>query len=67
MYTPRHCPGYEAYKKLDSFRCKCANCAAEKEIFSDEFDKQHNCSNCGERIDFTRCEHYAGARRTDPR
>ena len=28
----------------------------EKEIFSDEFDRVHNCSACGKEIDFTQCK-----------
>jgi len=67
MTTPRHCPGYEQYKDLSSFRCKCTNCGTEKEIFSDEFDKQHPCGNCGQVIDFSRCAHHAGAESPDPR
>jgi uncharacterized protein (DUF983 family) len=67
MYTPKHCPGYETYKELDSFRCACTHCGTEKEIFSDEFDKQHKCSSCGELIDFSRCSHYAGSKSKDPR
>jgi hypothetical protein len=67
MSTPKHCPGYEAYKDLESFHCKCTKCGAESEIFSDEFDKQRKCSNCGEIVDFSRCEHYAGSKSPDPR
>lgn len=55
MTTPQHCPGFEANKHLKSFSCKCPNCGAEKEIFSDEFDKEHVCKSCGEKIDFTQC------------
>ena len=55
MTTPRHCPGFEDLKNLKAFICKCPNCGKEKEIFSDEFDKRHVCSGCGQEIDFTKC------------
>ena len=53
--TPQHCPGYEQFKHLRSFICKCPGCGKEKEIFSDEFNKGHKCSGCGKEIDFTQC------------
>ena len=53
MATPKHCPGFESFKKLSSFYCNCPNCGEEKEIFSDEFDREHICKKCGEKIDFT--------------
>jgi len=37
--TPQPCPGFERFKKLSSLILKCPNCGKEKEIFSDEFDK----------------------------
>lgn len=55
MTTPRHCPGFEQFKHLEAFVCKCPNCGKEKEIFSDEFAKKHTCKHSGEAIDFTRC------------
>lgn len=55
MTTPRHCPGFEQFKTLKSFDCKCPTCGQTKEIFSDEFDKTHICDGCGEQIDFTQC------------
>jgi len=67
MTTPRHCPGYEKFKDLSSFRCTCTNCGAEKEVFSDELDRQQKCPKCGQIIDCTRCVRYAGAKSTDPR
>jgi hypothetical protein len=67
MTTPKHCPGYESFKELASFRCTCNHCGTHKEIFSDEFDKPHKCSSCGEMIDFTRCESHAGAESPAPR
>jgi uncharacterized protein (DUF983 family) len=55
MSTPQHCPGFTDLKHLKSFTCKCPNCGKEKEIFSDEFDRTHRCSGCGQEIDFTQC------------
>lgn len=55
MTTPQHCPGYESFKNLKSFICKCPACGESKEIFSDEFDKTHTCTKCGKSIDFTQC------------
>lgn len=55
MSTPRHCPGLENFKNLSSFVCKCPECGREKEIFSDEFDKQHVCPGCSNPIDFSKC------------
>ena len=49
--TPQHCPGFEQFKKLKAFSCKCPGCGKEKEIFSDEFDKTHTCSGCGKALD----------------
>jgi uncharacterized protein (DUF983 family) len=60
MTTPQHCPGFEDLKNLKSFVCKCPNCGKEKEIFSDEFNRKHNCSACGQEIDFTKCEPEGG-------
>ncbi|HUT54708.1 MAG TPA: hypothetical protein VM658_15055 [bacterium] len=56
MWTPKHCPGYETFKSLRSFTCKCPSCGKAHEIFSDEFDKPHTCKGCGKPIDFTKCE-----------
>ncbi len=55
MTTPQHCPGFEQFKTLKSFTCKCSICGQSKEIFSDEFDKTHVCKGCGKQIDFTQC------------
>jgi uncharacterized protein (DUF983 family) len=55
MTTPQHCPGFESTKHMKSFICSCPECGEEKEIFSDEFDKQHKCSGCGKPIDFSQC------------
>lgn len=56
MSTPQHCPGYETFKNLKSFSCKCPECGQEVEIFSDEFDKEHKCHGCGKTIDFSQCQ-----------
>ncbi len=56
MNTPQHCPGLEFHKELKSFNCKCPKCGGVKEIFSDEFDRPHNCPKCKEPIDFTQCK-----------
>jgi len=53
--TPQHCPGFKTFENLSAFTCKCPECGAENEIFSDEFDRPHKCSNCGKPIDFTKC------------
>ena len=55
MTTPQHCPGWENFRDLKSFECKCPNCGQIKEIFSDEFNKKHICKGCGQEIDFTQC------------
>ena len=55
MSTPQHCPGYETFKNLKSFVCKCPACGESKEIFSDEFNKAHTCGKCGKEIDFAQC------------
>lgn len=55
MRTPQHCPGFQQFKSLQAFTCKCPACGAEKEIFSDEFDKPHTCPACGREIDFSQC------------
>ena len=60
MTTPQHCPGFEQVRNLKSFSCKCPSCGKEKEIFSDEFNKEHTCSECGKEIDFTQCTLEAG-------
>jgi uncharacterized protein (DUF983 family) len=59
--TPQHCPGFEQFKHLKSFVCKCPKCGKEIEIFSDEFEKKHTCAGCGEPIDFTQCTPEAAA------
>ena len=60
MSTPQHCPGFEQFKNLQSFKCKCPGCSAEVEIFSDEFDKTHTCRACNQTIDFTQCKLDSG-------
>lgn len=61
MTTPQHCPGFEQFRNLKSFVCKCPECGEEKEIFSDEFEKTHICKRCGKAIDFQKCEISGGA------
>lgn len=68
MNTPSsHCPGFEAFRNLKSFLCKCHHCGTEIEIFSDEFSREHVCKNCHKPIDFTACELNAGASDQTPR
>ena len=56
MTTPKHCPGYEQLQHVQSFTCKYPTCSAEKEIFSDEFDRKHLVS-CQLRNDASRFRH----------
>jgi ribosomal protein S27E len=65
--TPQHCPGFQQFKHLSSFSCKCPECGAENEIFSDEMDRPHNCDSCGKQIDFTKCTLEASGGESDPR
>ncbi len=67
MSTPAHCPGYENFKNLSSFVCKCPECGKEKEIFSDEFGKSHACAGCGKPIDFSKCSLEGSGGVTAPR
>lgn len=55
-----HCPGFERFRDLKSFVCKCQSCGQEIEIFSDEFDKERFCSGCKKQIDFSKCEYSGG-------
>ena len=64
--TPKHCPGFSAFKNLKAFTCNCPNCGEPKEIFSDEFDRPHTCSKCGESIDFTQCTLEGQGKSTEP-
>ena len=65
--TPAHCPGFQSFRNLTSFTCKCPECGKETEIFSDEFDRTHKCDKCGKEIDFTQCALDASAKKTDSR
>ena len=67
MTTPQHCPGFERFRNLESFLCRCSNCGREIEIFSDEFNRQHTCKQCGEGLDFTKCSLYAAGEDPTPR
>lgn len=53
--TPAHCPGFQDLRNLTSFTCRCPECGKEIEIFSDEFNRPHTCSGCGNTIDFNKC------------
>lgn len=64
--TPQHCPGFQPFKDLKSFACKCNRCGATKEIFSDEFDREHVCSGCGKPMDFSQCSIEGEARSETP-
>jgi hypothetical protein len=61
MTTPQHCPGFQQFKNLKAFKCKCPECGQELEIFSDEFDKEHACPGCKKKVDFTQCTLDAGS------
>ena len=65
--TPQHCPGYANFKSLKSFVCTCQSCGQEKEIFSDEFNRPHKCSACGEQIDFANCVLEGEGKSVSPR
>lgn len=65
--TPQHCPGYQTFKNLKSFSCKCPKCSQEIEIFSDEFERAHTCKACGETIDFTQCQLASEGKSISPR
>jgi len=68
MNTPvSHCPGFESLRDLESFVCKCNNCGTEVEIFSDEFNREHTCKKCKEKIDFKQCQLDAGGSDNTPR
>ncbi|WP_028322338.1 hypothetical protein [Desulfatiglans anilini] len=65
--TPAHCPGFQSFRNLTSFTCKCPECGKEVEVFSDEFDRPHKCKGCGNPIDFTRCSIEGAAKDPSPR
>lgn len=65
--TPQHCPGFQQFKNLSVFTCKCPECGAEIEIFSDEFDKPHTCSGCKKPVDFNKCSIEGSGRSDEPR
>jgi hypothetical protein len=64
---PKHCPGFEGLRNLSSFVCKCPECGKELEIFSDEFNRAHNCPRCRKPIDFSRCSLEAKGQDVSPR
>ena len=67
MSTPTHCPGFENFKEIESFVCSCPECGEEKEIFSDEFDRPHQCEKCARQIDFKQCTLEGSAKSVAPR
>ena len=68
MNTPSsHCPGFESFRDLKSFLCKCHHCGKEVEIFSDEFDRPHKCKGCNEQLDFSKCKFVGGGSDATPR
>ncbi|OGP53668.1 MAG: hypothetical protein A2162_03780 [Deltaproteobacteria bacterium RBG_13_52_11b] len=67
MSTPQHCPGFEEFRNLKSFLCNCPNCGKEIEIFSDEFDRKHECRGCHKEVDFGKCSLRASASTDQPR
>ncbi|NSW85841.1 MAG: hypothetical protein HPY84_05900 [Syntrophobacteraceae bacterium] len=67
MKTPRHCPGFESFKHLSSFECKCPECGKVLEIFSDEFNRPHTCPGCRKEVDFSKCSLSASAGAQVPR
>ena len=64
MSTPKHCPGFESHRDLSSFLCKCPDCGAEQEIFTDEFERKRTCTKCKKPINFTQCVFYAGTEKS---
>lgn len=62
MTTPMHCPGFETFRELASFLCRCPGCGKEVEIFSDEFNREHHCPTCKRLIDFSKCAWQAGGK-----
>ncbi|MFW6415012.1 MAG: hypothetical protein ACOCZ2_01735 [Thermodesulfobacteriota bacterium] len=65
--TPQHCPGFQNFKTLSSFTCNCPECGGENEIFSDEFNKPHKCTSCGQPIDFSKCTLESSGGSASPR
>jgi hypothetical protein len=64
--TPQHCPGFQQLRNLTSFMCQCNHCGEPREIFSDEFDRPHMCTGCGQQIDFSQCELEGQAGTSEP-
>ncbi|HOI95969.1 hypothetical protein [Syntrophobacter fumaroxidans] len=67
MSTPRSCPGWESFKNLSSFECKCPECGKTLEIFSDEFDRPRICPGCKKEVDFSKCAFEGSAGSKAPR
>ncbi len=49
--SSQHCPGFEANKSISEITVKCPHCGQEKQLFSDELDKQTTCTGCGKSFD----------------
>ena len=48
---------FEVFQSISEDALKiCPECGKEKEIFSDEFERSHQCNGCGKEIDFTQCK-----------
>lgn len=53
MANPKHCPGFERFRDLKSFTCRCHVCGTEIEFFTDKIDRVPFCSRCHNPIDIT--------------
>lgn len=62
-----HCSGFELFRDLKSYLCKCHRCGTEVEIFSDEFTRRPNCKYCKEPLDFSKCAFSGGGSDPSPR
>ena len=47
----QRCPGNELNKTLGTIDIKCSSCGTINEIFTDESDKAHKCTKCGELLE----------------
>jgi hypothetical protein len=64
MNNTKHCPGFEQFRKLTSFICRCPGCGTEMEIFSDELSRPRLCPQCREQVDFQQCAWHASGGET---
>ncbi|MCG8473060.1 MAG: hypothetical protein MI742_14565 [Desulfobacterales bacterium] len=51
MTTTQHCPGHEPFKSIQPIEVHCKKCGTANEIFSDEVEKTHLCTQCKEPLD----------------